>query len=273
MRILDDMLFPHPVLWSQNSGFRAGTFGFGERPSVVDAADGTTIDLEVILDNGDLEHLLSEGRLGLGIKIQCEETYYNDVLPCVRGPSQIPVGGRILAGHWTLRAIAWLTDSLRLSELKTMDAEFEPGGSDLQPGTVIAIGDEQSFFAGQEKHAPLETVFELVLDESLPAGRYSVSLDDDRIHLLAGQESHSVIAELRGTRQGRASLLNGVYLPVVQRILEEMKQHGSDHSGKRWFRVLNAKMIERGMSINSLDTLDAAQQLLKEPLQRLRAEE
>lgn len=273
MRILDDMLFPHPVLWSQNSGFRTGTFGFGERISVVEAADGATIDLEVNLDNSDLERLLSEEGLGLGIKVQCEETYFNHVQACVRGPSQLRVVGRKLAGRWTLRAIAWLTAPLRLSELTTVDAEFETGGSDLQPGTVIAIGDERAFFSGQEKHAPLESVFELVLDQSLPAGRYSVSFDDDRIQLLAGHESHPVIAELRGTRQGRASLLNGVYLPVVQRILEEMKQPGSDHSGKRWFRVLNAKMIERGMSINSLDTLDAAQQLLKEPLQRLRAEE
>jgi len=273
MRILDDMLFPHPVLWSQNNGFRFGTFGFGEMIDVIESVDGVTIHLDMEFQNSDIERLSSEGRLGLGVKVQCEETYFNDVLPCIRGPFELRIVGRKLAGRWTLRAIAWLTGPVRLSDLKTMDAEFETGGPDLQPGTVIAIGDERTFFSGQEKHAPLESVFELVLDESLPVGRYSVSFEDDRIQLLAGHESHPIIAELRGTRQGRASLLNGVYLPVVQRILEEMKQPGADHSGKRWFRVLSAKLIERGISISGLDTLDAAQQLLKEPLQRMRAEE
>ncbi len=273
MRILDDMLFPHPVLWSQNNGFQSGTFSFGAKPSVHEAETGATIGLELVLENGDLERLMEQQRLSLGVKVQCEETYFNDVLPYIRDRTELKIVGRKLAGRFTLRGVAWLTSPVLLSELETRDPEFDAGGPDLPPGTVIAIGEEFAFFSGQEKHAPLESVFELVRDEALPAGRYAVSFDDDRIQVRAGRTSHSVIAELRGTRGGRASLLNGVYLPVVQRILEEVKQPGEDHSGKRWFRVLRAKLIELGISEVNLDTLDTAQQLLKEPLQRMREEE
>ena len=103
--------------------------------------------------------------------------------------------------------------------------------------------------------------------------RFCVELESDLIRILAGSDAHSTIVALRATNAGKAQLLNGVYLPALQRVIEEFKRSDFDASARRWSKVVDAKLVSAGIDPSSGDSLEIAQRLLNDPLQRWRTEE
>ncbi len=271
MKVSDRMRFPHPVLWEATEDFQSGRFGFkGFR---VEEGNGrVVVESEIELENGDLERLLADGGMAIGVDVVCRDTYFASVVPGTLGRFSYDFDGAELSGDVVFRPMAWATRALELSGLSTIDSSFWNAPVSVRAGSLLALGSSERCSIGRDKLAPLASVFELQLAAELEPGRFDVSLDEDRIGIRAGVEAHQIVASLRGTRDGQVGALNGVYLPVVCCVIEEMRGN-TDHSGKRWFRVISAKLSELGIDVANADPLDTAQVLLREPILKMRPSE
>jgi hypothetical protein len=273
MKIVEQMRYPHPVLWSQTSDFKEGVFGFRdgtfcweEHPSHV------LLKGEIELSNCDVAQLVNSGAVVIGISVICEETYFTQIFPCDAGQFTVQCSHQTLSGEVECRPIAWAARDICITALDTIDSSFWTPPLQMSAGAVIAIGDRDTASIGQAKLAPITSVFELVRDPERSDGRFLLSFDGDHLQIRAGRASHPTISKLRASFYGKVALLNGVYLPVVQRVIEELKQSESEHIGKTWYRVFKAKLALFGIDVNTCDTLETAQKLLREPIRRVEVE-
>jgi hypothetical protein len=273
MKIVEQMRYPHPVLWSQTSDFTEGGFGFRdgtlcceEHPSQV------LLTGEIQLSNGDIERMVTAGEVVMGVSVICEETYFSQIYPFSAGPFIIECPPQALAGEVECRPIAWTARDIRITSLGTLDCSFWTLPLEISSGAVIAIGERDIASIGQAKLAPITSVFTLVLDQARSEGQFLISFEDDHLQIRSGREAHHTISKLRASMRGKVALLNGVYLPVVQRVIEELKQSESEHIGKTWYRVFKAKLAHCRIDVSTCDTLEAAQLLLREPIKRIRLE-
>jgi hypothetical protein len=277
VKISESMRFPHPVLWSQTHDFDADSrFGFAIGSDIgIDEEQEGLISLKTTVEllNADLQSQHKAGRIAIGLNVVCEETYFSEMRPCALGEREHQFRGHMLCGTVSLRPIAWAIAEFRLSDCLTVTPEFRSIQIQALPGTIVAVGDAIEISVGSDKHAPLASIFELVHMASLDRWRYSVVLEGDLIQIIAGTDAHRTIASLRGTNGGRSQLLNGVYLPALQRVIDELKRPDFDASARRWSKVLVAKLVHAGIEVSSVDSLEVAQRLMNDPLQRWKPEE
>ncbi len=276
MKVNEDMRFPHPVLWHQTQDYPPDSrFGFAVGSTVEVAEHDGVVDIsaEIELTNDDLASAVSAGRVELGLNVVCEATYLSEVQTCAIGTvrHRLQCGG--LSGTVTARPIAWVVKPFLFSDFSSVADEFRMAPIQAAPGMVAAIGEPFQFTVGSDKHAPLATIFELSLAPQLERWRFLIQLDGEFVSIQAGPDAHKTIAALRGTGTGRGQVLNGVYLPVLQRVIDELKRPEFDASARRWSRVVAAKLAHAGINSASVDALEAAQLLLNDPLQRWRMEE
>jgi hypothetical protein len=271
MKVNDRMRFPHPVLWKAAADFKSGSFGF-KRFRVEERDGRVVIDADIELANQDLERLLEDGALAIGVDVACRDTYFASNVPGSPGPFTHEFSGEELSGDVVFRPMAWATRALELSGMVTIETSFWDAQVVVCTGAVLALGSPERCSIGRDKLAPLASVFELQRSDELAPGRFDVTFDEDLVGIRAGADAHQVIASLRGTREGRVGALNAVYLPVVCRVMDEMRGN-TDHSSKKWFRVISAKLTTLGIDVENADSLETAQILLREPILKMRPSE
>lgn len=269
MRITDGTRFPHPVLNPYTSDFTSGefdiTFSIEEKP----ATGALAVNHQVTLSEPSIRALVEKGRASIGCFVRCGDTYYTELreLSWPAGVSDFPAGA--LLNRVTIRPLVWLKDELVEWNPGTIHPEFEPPVS-LMHGDIVAVGPEYVISVGQAKFAPLESIFELSAAEHVPPGRITINPDSDRITILVAPELFGTINLLRGQRSGLAILMNGVYLPAVIELLDQLRTDGAQYSGRRWFQPFMAKCDARGIDPTAKSSLlDSAQRLLGDPASTL----
>lgn len=270
MKVIDQMRFPHPVLWDRTGDYRTGSFEFAEEVTLIESADGEELLFSLSLSNDDLSKLHRNGDVALGVNIVCEACYLDELHPCkLDAVNSIWITGRRLCGLVRVRPIAWCAaETLKLNS-QSLNDEYAGAAIETRHGAILAIGEERLFYVGNEKLQPLSSVVDLELATEMNDLEFEVDIEGDRIAIRAGKLAHERISILRGSRDGKPFVLNAVYLSVMQAVLGHMASEGSErHEGKSWHRVIHAKLIDLGCDVKRDDPLLLAQRLLHHPIRK-----
>jgi hypothetical protein len=268
------MRFPHPVLWSGTGDYLEGTFSSNSW-EVSERLDTGELDvngrLEII--EPSIQKLLANGAARTGILISCLETYFSALIdvPALDVAFRLKAGS--VHGRVTLLPVIWATQAVEDLSATSLHEEYSGVKLPASRGAILAIADETVISVGREKFAPLETIFELAKRDDLPPGQFSVTLDGDKIGIVACTSTFDQIHQMRASRAMRAVLLSSVYLPVVMAVLAALA--GGDRAqfgDRRWFRIFSARAEYLSINIDSCDVLEAAQTILSLPFSRLATE-
>jgi hypothetical protein len=269
MKIDDSMRFPHPVLWAQTSDYSQGGFAF--TCTIEESMSDGRLDMkcEIELTQPAISGLLQGGRAGAGLFVSCIDTYFNQLFQLPAGGGKIVVPGGRLRGRVVLRPVVWARERIESYSSPDVHAEFGTGPIVFEPASILAVGESQIISVGSDKLAPMGSIFDLARDDDVPISQVRVQLDGERIQILASEPTLEKIQVLRGTPEGKALLLNSVYLPVVMAVLDVLSSDAEAYEGRRWHSVFTAKLDQLGISADGDDLLEPAQRLLKSPFARL----
>ncbi len=269
MKINSMMRFPHPVLWSETNDYSQGAFAIDIGVSENHVTGRVHLKCNVTVTEPDIHSRCTAGEAAIGLFIVCLDTYYNRLveIPLRGGDFAIEPGQ--LRGQVILRPIIWSKEQFSDFASPYIHGEFGAGPFTFNKSMVLAVGDESIIDVGAEKLAPIAAIFALVLDDSIPEGQVAIQTDEDKIQIFAAIKTHEWITQARNTADGKAILLNSVYLPAVMAVLDTMQSQDPVHEDKRWFRVFRAKLTTLGLSVDTDGILETAQALLKSPLGKL----
>ena len=142
-------------------------------------------------------------------------------------------------------------------------------------GTVLAVDEPKSYHIDNAEEAPMGSIFEMQPVATARDGRWSCSLEGERITIQLSTNDNRRLKAARKSLAGKAEaayLMNGIYLPALHQVLVEADLARDEHENRRWFRSLDAKLIERKLQPLGSDRanrLDDAQRLLENPFRSM----
>lgn len=272
MKINETTRFPHPVLSSFTGDYKAGAFSLEVQTIETPSTGKLILEYKKVLTEENISDLLSKNRAMMGIFVVCLETFYNKLIPLNLAEKQIEFPAGTLKGRVILRPIIWTSEEIENFKSRNMHEEFLATDWSLPKGTVLALGPEMIVHVGHEKLAPMETIFTLSQSPDIPEGEFRLQLDGEKISIQTAPGTYRKAYRLRGNAEGRAFLLNGLYLPVVMEVISCLKDGTTAYQDKKWFRIFNAKCEHLNISYTG-DIFESAQKLLKSPFNKVEVKE
>jgi hypothetical protein len=268
VKVNDTMRFPHPVLWSQCDDYVDGAFAISvaieEQP---DTGRVKAVCTPVVTETA-LKSLIDSDIARVGVFVTCLDTYFNELFTLPLGGGSFEICGGLLRGQVVLRPMAWAGAPITSFASPNVHAEFGAGPYSFRKGAVLAIAEPSVISIGSDKMVPMGSIFDLAENDTVPRDQFGIQPEGDRIQIQASRATLARIQMLRATQEGKVTLLNAIYLPVVMRVLDLLRADEAIYEGRRWCKVFRAKVDHLGIDIKG-DLLEAAQQLLKSPFGRI----
>lgn len=266
MKFSDDMRFAHPVLTEETGDFSHGGFALDTEIEEIIETGKVSIRYQIELTEASIRELVENGIATVGIFVRCGDTFYSDLRELGWPEGKVEFEKGSLLNRVTIRPLIWLSQQSLKWEPDNLHPEFTLPVN-LVAGDILAIDDEQVLSVGQAKLAPMESIFSLVASPSQPQGQLSVKLDDEKITIIADDETFKMINLLRHSPV-KATLLSSIYMPAVMEVLDALRENPDAYEDRRWKQPFAAKCTVAGIDYNG-SLLESAQTLLDMPVSRL----
>lgn len=268
MLIRPSTTFAHPVLSPHTEDY--GDRNFDITLDVEEAPEAGLVKLTgtCILDDEDVRELWDTKQATLGVVVECLETYFQRFFQVGLEAFSLDFSQGELRGRVAVQAVvASSADNVQLGS-DAIAEDYPPHTRVVRSGDVIAVSTIHSFEAGLDKLLPMESIFHLVSSENVAEGIFLVELDSEAIRIEVHPTLYTTIYGLRGTSM-RDILLPSLFVPAVMTALDAMRTPG--YEAHRWYRVIEARCSNEGITIDiGTDLAAAAQMLLHAPLGLLR---
>ncbi|MBU0727043.1 MAG: hypothetical protein KJ904_00095 [Alphaproteobacteria bacterium] len=265
MKLDDYMRYPHPVLSELSGDYTTGEFVCGFEQNLTPEGELRLV-ADLRIDSDELVDLIQTQAAAPGYFVVCRRTYFNHLQAASLGRSEKFFDASKLFGAVTIRPVVYTLSKVEGYTSPLINVEFG-AASTIGKGAIIALGPEFRFSMDQKKYKPFDSIFELARNEEVPLNTFRVDHDQDRITILAREETYNSISSIRDMNQGKDVVMNTVYLPAVVEVISRLQTGGMSVEGRKWYRIFKAKCDDLGANPVDPDVspLDLAQQLLRRP--------
>lgn len=272
MKISETTSYPHPVLTPWSSDIEGASFTTAIQFRENGDRNQVSIHFQTQLDHPDIVHLIKSGAAGFGCYIRCQDTGMRR-LQRIGFPSGVHhFAPGALLGRVQLRPMIWAVKEIPGYSPAGAHPEFT-NGSDIQPGEILALDDEQTIDVIRPPLAPLESIFEIIASEEVKEGEFVVDTEADRITVRMAEATYQLVQALRQTDDlSRVAVMNALFVPVVMEVLERLQEGLEQFEQYRWLHPFRARCEATNIDLENPDLLSDAQRLLDKPfalLQRL----
>jgi hypothetical protein len=265
MKLDDYMRYPHPILSELSGDYRTGEFVCDFEQNLTPKGELRLV-ADLRIDNLELVELIQTQAAASGYFVVCRRTYFNHLQAASLGRSEKFFDGSRLFGAVTIRPVVYTLRRVEGYTSPLIDDEFG-GASAIGKGAIIALGPEFRFSMDQKKYKPFDSIFELARSEEVPINTFRVDHDQERITILAREETYNSISSIREMNRGKDVVMNTVYLPAVVEVISRLQTGGMSVEGRKWYRIFKAKCDDLGLNPADPDVspLELAQRLLRGP--------
>ncbi|WP_164673732.1 hypothetical protein [Aeromonas dhakensis] len=269
MRISENTRFPHPVLGLDTGDFVVGEFNLEIEVKENRSTSNVSLEHTITLTEPGIRALIENNQASVGCIIKCVDTFFSDLRQMAWSTGKTDFSPGQLLNRVSLRPIVWLKKNLSDWDPGTIHPEFEPPVS-LNNGDIIAVGEELIISVGQAKLTPIESIFKLVKQESVPDGELQVDITGNHIALSVSEKTFQTLSEFRLQSSWQEILMSSIYMPAVMEVLDVLRSDSKEHESSRWYQPFLAKCDAKGVRIEpNMSILKAAQILLERPIAHL----
>jgi hypothetical protein len=257
--------FPHPVLGNVDD--MSGSFGVKAKVSI-----GATIQISGSYDlqNADLSKLVKDGDAIRVLRCTCFRTLFRKSYVFPKRDFEFHLRKEDVFGEVKLEPIIVAKNSIPNYSPSTMNSDYGKAKFDLAVGQVLAAGRIWRF-EPETEYDPLRHIGAslIKIKPGSPADQpYEVDYEADRILI---RISDAAWPNYQGIKNRVPMvIILGLVVPVLAEAIHKLGLTGSkDELGHyKWFQRLSRILAQRGISLPSSEPLQAAQQLLKCPLEK-----
>jgi hypothetical protein len=268
MKFSRDARYPHPVLDSITSDYIDGDFKVDF--SILEGSNSGKVKFEyrISLTEPSL-HALQGDFAEVFVLINCKDTYFTRLIPLRKEDTLFEIEERLLHGSIILQPLFLSTSKIIDFTSKNLHEEFMGSPWVFEKNDVLAVADRSSYSIGHDKLAPIVSIFNFKLKESIEDFLIEVDVEDDFIEIYVNEKTLEMINGLRAQSELRAVVLNSIYLPAVIEVLIQLKQDEERLSENYWYSSFVAKCDKLGLNIKSDQAYEMAQKILGNPIKHL----
>jgi hypothetical protein len=259
--------FPYPVLRPYSDDYNDAEF-----QTIVDIeihGDNMRINISYLLSSNDILQQIQNGKAEYVAIISCRDTYTRHVLQSIHSKIERDFKIYDFRGEVKVQPYIVVKDKISFYQSNEINKEFGPGPFEFSEGDVLAQDEPQVFYIERDFFKPITSVFELVQDDQLKDGRWTVALDTEHVQIKVSPSMKEVLDNARNSKKNRAILINSIYFAAVMQSILMLKSSPEEFDDYKWAKVIKGKAHNKGIDISALEAYEAAQQLMDYPLKVL----
>ena len=269
--------WPHPVLRPPTYGDDYPHAEFEVEIEVKRNQGSTEVEVqaEFQLSDPDLLRLVEEGACQYVLLIKASRTHFRDLIQ-----SDTPHMERIfvagdLSGQVSLAPFLVCTQELSEFRVEGWHPDYEGRTFDIAAGSVLAEDEPKDYWVDTADEAPLGSIFAHKPADPWPDGSWGYQLVEDRIWIVMSKTDSTRYMAARDSVNNKPEgqyLMNGVYLPALVAVLNEVDRHPEDFQDYRWFAFLDQRLEAvqcNPLGSNNADRLADAQKILDSPFLKM----
>ncbi len=268
MKFSREARYPHPVLDPNTSDYVEGAFTVDFSILEGDESDNVKFEYNINLTEPSLYKLQGKSA-EVFVLINCKDTYYTKLILLKKEAAVFEVEGKLLHGNILLQPLFLSTLQINDFTSKNLHEEFSGSPWKFKKNDVLAVADRSGYSIGRDKLAPIVSIFNFKLKETMEDFLIEVDVEEDFIEIYVNEKTLEMINGLRAQSELRAIVLNSIYLPAVIEVLVQLKLDEERFSENYWYRSFIAKCDKLGLDVKVDQAYEMAQKLLGKPIKYL----
>ena len=277
MRFDPGKAWPHPVLRPPSYGDDYPKAEFEVEIEVKRVAGSTAVEVyaDFELSERSLLRLVEDDKAQYSLLIKVPKAHGRQLLGSRKRNIREGFSAGELSGRVEFLPFLVCTQPLVGFRSDGWHTDFAGRSFNIAAGAVLAEDVPKSYWIDTADEAPLGSIFGHKRRSDLPDGRWAYELAEDRVWIVM---SNADAAKYEGARE-RANnqpegqyLMNGLYLPALVAVLNEVDRNASDYASYRWFASLDHRLKDAGcqhLGSETSNRLIDAQKLLDSPFSRM----
>ena len=269
--------WPHPVLRPPSYGDDYPHAEFEVDIEVKRTPKSTAVEVNACfeLSEPSLLDLLEQDKAQFGLLIRSSQTHCRQLLqsdqPNIK--HSFPAGS--LSGRVEFAPFLVCIEALTDFQAEGWHSDFAGRKFDIAPGTVLAEDVPKDYWVDTADQAPLGSIFVHKSRSDITDGRWEYELAENHVWIVmseADSQQYKSAREQVGNLPEGQYLMNGLYLPALIAVLNEVDQNPDDYRDYRWFSSLDQRLEEvkcSPLGENSSNRLIDAQKVLDSPFLRM----
>ena len=277
MRFDPSKAWPHPVLRPPSYGDDYPQAEFEVEIEITRDPGDTAVEVsaEFQLSDPDLLRLVDQGLSQHLLLVRASRTHFRELIwsDGVHIHKSYPAGA--LAGRVEFAPFLVCTRDLHGFGAEGWHTDYHGRTFDIAAGSVLAEDEPKEYWVDTADEAPLGSIFGHKPSSCVPVGCWTYEFAEDRIWIvMSSADSRRFMAarERANNKPEGQYLMNGIYLPALAAVLNEVDGNVDDFQDYRWFAFLDQRLEAVGCnplgSANENRLLDA-QAVLESPFPKM----
>ena len=247
MRFDPGKAWPHPVLRPPSYGDDYPHAEFEVEIAVERTQGSTSVEVtaDFELSDPDLLRLVQDGEARYALLIKASRTHFREMIsfggPRVHGL----FSGGDLSGRVEFAPFLICTKDLFSFSAEGWHTDFAGRTFDIHTGSVLAEDVPKDYWVDTADEALLGSIFGHKHRPDVPSGYWELELAEDRVWVVMSEADAQLYRVARNRANHRPEsqyLMNGLYLPALIAVLNEVDQNIEDYSECRWFASLDHRL-------------------------------
>ena len=277
MRFDPGKAWPHPVLRPPSYGddYPQAEFEVEIEVKRVEGSTAVEVYADFELSDPSLIRLVEEDRARFVLLVKAPKTHCRRLLQSSERNIKQSFSAGELSGRVEFVPFLVCTRPLLGFRADGWHSDFTGRAFDIATGAVLAEDVSKDYWIDTADEAPLGSIFGHKNRSDLPDGRWEYELAEDRVWIVmsnANAAQYKAARERANNQPEGQYLMNGLYLPALVAVLNDVDQNVHDYSGYRWFTSLNQRLEDvecQPLGRKSSNRLIDAQKLLGAPFPRM----
>ena len=247
MRFDPGKAWPHPVLRPPSYGDDYPHAEFEVEIKVERTQGSTSVEVtsEFELSDPDLLRLVEDGAAQYVLLIKASRTHFREMISSGEPHVQRLFSGGDLSGRVEFAPFLVCTRELSNFRAEGWHPDFAGRTFDISSGSVLAEDVSKDYWVDTADEGPLGSIFGHKPRSDVPSGRWELELAEDRVWIVMSEPDTKLYAAARNRANNRPEgqyLMNGLYLPALIAVLNEVDLNVDDYSEYRWFASLDHRL-------------------------------
>ena len=257
--------WPYPVLRPQSFGddYPHAAFEVEVEVKRTRGSTAVTVDTEFHLSAPDLLRLVEQGSARYVLLVKSPKTRFRELVESSVAEVEKVFPAGDLSGRVEFAPFLIAAQDLRGFRAEGWHPDFSNLAFDIDAGSVLAEDEPREYWVETADDVPIiGSIFAHKEVASLPDGRWDYEITEERVWILMSQADSKHFLDARNRASNHEDgyyLINGIYLPVLIAVLNELDQDPDDCREYGWFSSLERRLEE--LECKPLGSVDAKRSL------------
>jgi hypothetical protein len=221
------------------------------------------LNYQIALSVPELRDLIRVKQAKVYIYIHCRDTWFGQMIDVSTLSGQVTLDKKMIEGETEFLTLVIATKDIKSYKSTKFHPEYGAATFNIEQYQILAIADPESQYISRDILKNVSSLFDYAVNYNLSEGEWRVKLTENRLVIEANETQVGYLRKGENTPQGKAVLLNGIFLPAVAQAIGSLSEAPGQYEDLNWARVVDAKL--KRIPKQGLDALGKAQELLKMP--------